>query len=133
MSLVPDGDGKQLVEFGQVVAPARTIKAELELPLEHEVALTAAFERIRYNEGTGCGVCHRGEVRTTVIPGVEAFESVEYRPVYSDLVELEDLVSQYEACAQADDRCAFLHALFDHGEVRHHPFDEDVPTIFDPW
>ena len=131
MSVVPEGEGAPLLEFGERIATARTIKAELVFPLEDEVPLSAAFDRVRYADGTGCGLCHRGEEPTDLIPDVDAFVSNEYQPTYDALVELDDLVAEYEACNEASPRCEFFHALFDHGPVRHRPFEEEIPTIFD--
>lgn len=131
ITVVPDGVGRELIEFGEVVAPARTVKAELELPLDDVVPLSAAFERIWSTDGTHCGGCHRGEEPTDEIPGVKAFVSAEYQPTYDAIVDIEDLRASYERCEQPDHRCEFLHAFFDHGEVRHRPFEEHVPTIFD--
>jgi hypothetical protein len=47
MSIVPDGKGSQLVEFGQFVDERRTLKGEIHFPVVSDVLPAEPFERIK--------------------------------------------------------------------------------------
>ena len=133
MSIVPEGKGSRLVEFGQFVGEARTLKGELAFPIAGLISPAEAFKGIRNGSGTTCRVCHASEERAVDIGYAEAFISRALRPQDRQLVDLETVRRERAICdARVEpDRCAFLRALFDHGEVSEQNFDRTVPTIFD--
>jgi hypothetical protein len=133
MSVVPEGKGRSLVELGQLVAPGRSLKAELRFPMEGPLGPEDPFEHVREGEGTTCRFCHPTEERAPEIAG-PAYVSGAFSPLPRARVTLESLASERARCndAQEPDRCAFLGALFDHGEVRWRDFPLSVPTAFGP-
>lgn len=132
MSVAVDGHGVELLEFGEFVGPARTIKAEIEFPLAGPLAEDAPFSRIFDGvDGTHCAICHRGETAAPEYPLAFASDALRF-PVLEG-VALADLRGEYERCdpdAQPE-RCARLTALFGHGPVEPAAFAESLPTIYD--
>ncbi len=128
MSVVPVGEARHLLEFGELLDDGRSLKAELEFPVPADVERADAFVRTLDHEGargTSCGVCHADEIE--VAPG--EFASLPLRPVPSTLVALETLRQEHELCDPAADadRCAMLAAIFEHGPVEHLPLPESYP------
>ncbi len=126
MTIAVDGEGRDLVEFGQFVTPRRAIKGELEFPLTEPATLADALARVRnpdYPNITSCFVCHDRERDEPSIPGARS--SLALRPKPSSLVPVEALRGERAACDDAAEpaRCRWLEALFAHGPVEHRPFD----------
>lgn len=132
LSVVPEGSGSALVEFGEFVDETRTVKGELEFPIEAPIEVVAAYRRLHGPRSSLCAGCHRGEEAADDLGYPEAFVSAAVRPVPRDRVPLEQVRAEHEACdASAEpQRCAFFRALFDHGPVVQWEFPEDLPTIF---
>lgn len=131
MSIAIDGDpGSTLLEFGEVVGPTRSIKAEIQFPLADPVTAAAPFERIQDTNGTTCGFCHRDETAAPGYPG--AFASAALQLVAYDEVTVADMRDEYERCdpAAQPGRCARFAALLGHGEVEQAAFPSEFPTIF---
>jgi hypothetical protein len=123
--------GDALLEFGEIVGPARSIKAELEFPLKDTVTAAAPFERILDSEsGTKCAICHRDEAAVADYPG--AFASAALQMVAFEEVPLADMRGQYERCGGdwRSARCERLAALLGHGEVVQAAFPAEFPTIY---
>lgn len=132
MSVAVDGHGVDLLEFGELVGPTTSIKAEIKFPLAGPLALQDPFARIYDRSGgTNCAICHRGETASPNYP--LAFASDALRFTDSEAVPLADLRGEHERCdpMAEPDRCARLAAVFDHGPVEHAAFPEHMPTIFD--
>ncbi|WAS97038.1 hypothetical protein [Nannocystis punicea] len=132
MSVAVDGHGFDLLEFGELVGPTRSIKAEIAFPLAAPIAPDAPFSRIFDGvDGTGCGVCHGGEAPAPAYP--QAFVSDALRFPDFEAVKFTDLRGEYERCdpAAQPERCARLTALFGHGAVEPAAFPETMPTIYD--
>lgn len=134
-SVVVDGDGSHLIEFGDVIPedPTRSIKAELELPLLEAVSPSAAYDRVMFNEtATTCGLCHFDERRADHLPFPNAYTSIAFKPRSDTYVNVEWLRAQAQSCdwqSQAR-RCEMLSALFDGGEVVELAFPSALPTFF---
>lgn len=132
MSVAVDGHGFDLLEFGELVAPTRSIKGEIAFPLADAIAHDAPFTRIFDGEdGTGCGICHGSEAPAPEYP--QAFVSDALRFPDFETVAFADLRREYERCDPAvqPERCARLTALFGHGPVEPAAFPESMPTIYD--
>lgn len=139
VSVVPEGSGSKLIEFGEFVTPDRTLKAEVKTPLTAElqpgdpylspITTTGPFAGM----GTTCRTCHGQEERSETISFAEAFHSTALRPDPRTRVPVEAVFAEREACADGDtgERCTMLRALFDHGPVLARDFPESLPTIFD--
>ncbi|MCA9657879.1 MAG: hypothetical protein KC486_06005 [Myxococcales bacterium] len=129
MSIVLDGDGRDLIEFGQFITPKRSIKAELKFPLAAPVTAKTAYDRVRNPEHpniTVCFVCHDREKDVPELPGARS--SLALRPRPSTIVAVDSLRAEYESCDRAAEpaRCAYLEALMSHGPVEHRAFDEEL-------
>ncbi len=123
MAVVPAGMGKRLLEFGEDTGEGRTIKGEVELPLEQTLTASAPHDQVlaMEGEGTSCGVCHDDEAPA---PGLRLGRASEIlRPTPEFMVSIDDLRTATASCPSDDDdeRCALLRALFDHGPVLEAP------------
>jgi len=129
-SVVAEGPGSHLLEFGELRGPARTLKGEIEFPVTGALAQDAPFEQIMYDERmTDCAFCHAAELRDDTIPLARAFVSQALRPRLEERVpvaELDTTTAQCDAAAEPE-RCALLRSLF-HGGA---PRDRDFPAQFD--
>jgi len=132
MSVVPEGQGQQLLEMGQLVAADRSVKAELRFPISEPVGPDYPFAHVRDEGGTTCRFCHPREAPAPEI-SPSAFSSGAFSPIYRARVDVESLRAERSRCDEAAEpaRCAILRALFDHGEVRGRDFPMGVPTAFD--
>jgi hypothetical protein len=130
MSLVP---GEPTLEFGERDASALvSVKGELHFPIEGQLIPEDAFVRLApdeatgltLDEGTSCGVCHDNEKPAPGYPFRGAFSSARLRPAPFFFVEVAAIRQELESCEAAlePERCALLHAMFDHGEVVQAPF-----------
>jgi hypothetical protein len=126
-SVVPDGEGAEVIEFSQWMTPTRTLKAEVVVPITAPVTDEAPYTRVHSNFGvTSCGLCHRNEEPHPTIDG--GFISDAFRPKPDSLIPLSELRAQHEGCTAEDqsERCELFHALFDFGEVREGRFSNSV-------
>ncbi len=126
------GEGQNLIEFGETVAPGRSVKAELEFPLETPFEESLAYTRIRNPEHdniTTCFVCHDDEVDEAGFPGGRS--SMALRPHDRTILPLSDLQTEYAGCDAADEpaRCMMLGALVAWGPVEHRAFDPKLPSF----
>lgn len=128
-TVVPEGDGANVLEFGQWSSETRTIKGEIELPVVDQLPLDAAYTYIATTRpGTNCGLCHTGEREEK--PGV--FSSIAYRPQKREEISVSALRARHEACVAdggVDGACAMFHALFDFGVVEQGAFDTSIQTF----
>ena len=132
MSVVPDGIGRNLLEFGEYVGPVRSTKAELAFPLTRPVDHGAPY-RDRPDERTVslCGVCHTSQEPHPTIPG--AFISDALRPAHYYEMTLADVQKARATCDTEQSitpRCEMLRALFDYGEVREGAFNTGIKRGF---
>ncbi len=130
LSIVMDGPGQHLVEFGEWVSSTHTIKGELSFPTEPEVDPNAPYDVLADESSTRCGFCHLGEVESPDRPG--AYVSAALQPQADTLVPINELNAEYISCnsQRTPERCDMFHALFDQGPVREGAFDEEVQYIF---
>ncbi|MEZ4381101.1 MAG: hypothetical protein R3A79_07120 [Nannocystaceae bacterium] len=136
LSVVPDGDGARLLEFGQTqgYGDGESLKGELHMPALPPIAADEPYGHLRYTEDvTSCGVCHRYERLAPTIGHPNAFVSLALRPDPLRDVPLADLELEWSMCeaTQTPERCAILDAIFLHGPVEGRAFPESWATIFD--
>ncbi|KYF66485.1 hypothetical protein BE04_02685 [Sorangium cellulosum] len=132
LTVVPEGPGRDLLEFGERRGDARSLKGEIAFPLASELAPEAPFEHILFNEQySTCAFCHADETRAPDVPFARAFESVALRPPDRAVVGVDELRSEVPSCDAASDpyRCAMLHALFDRDGVIQRDFPESYGTL----
>lgn len=118
MSVVPGGEGKDLLEVGEFVTTSRTLKAEFKLPLDHEVTRDDAYAHLDYAPTvSSCGLCHAQEEPHPAHRVARV--SVALRPPARSLVPLERLRALAAACDvdTERDRCLRWQAVFGFGEV----------------
>ncbi|MFZ5444868.1 MAG: hypothetical protein ACOZQL_33065 [Myxococcota bacterium] len=130
-SLVPEGDGSKLLEFGEWVTPVRTLKGEVALPVIEPLAADAPFKHVLYSQpATTCALCHRMEEPHPTIPG--AYVSAAFKPQKGTTVGVAELQVHHDQCVADGDeqgRCAMFHALFDFGTVKDGAFAKEVETF----
>jgi hypothetical protein len=130
VSVVPAGVGSHLLELAEDRGDDRSLKAELEFPIEDHLDAAAPFARVHYNDQlTTCGFCHQGEERAKDIDSPNAYVSPSFRPEPWQRVPLDDLAPEVKACDpdMEAERCALLHALFDQ---RPAPVEHDFPATY---
>jgi hypothetical protein len=132
-TVLPEGPGSELLEIGELVEPQRSLKAEIAFPVTAALDGAAPFRRVRVGAGTSCGVCHLGESRHDAVTYAEAFASAALRPAPGAELDLALLAREHDRCDAGlePQRCAFLEALFDHGEVRPARLPDSLPTLGD--
>jgi hypothetical protein len=143
MSIVVDGKGRNLVEFGQFVSATRTLKAEIGFPVTTDVQPSDPFARIHSVSpsgavGTSCRFCHGDEeavpdMNGQMIDGPSTpYVSSALRPDWRNEVPLDRVRAERATCDAAvePDRCELLGALLDHGAVVETKFPQEIPTIF---
>jgi hypothetical protein len=134
ITVVPVGEARGLMEFGERGEAGLFVRAELDFPIEERpIDRQYAYDRVLAFPGaseSGCRVCHVDEVAL----GDGRFANNALRPPDELVVPLEVLLDERASCDPAEDpyRCAMFAALVDHGEVYERPFAEEVSTRFGP-
>jgi hypothetical protein len=139
LTVVPDGVGKDLLEFGEWTSTSRTIKAELKFPPSLPVEPSAPYEKVLNTSttvsgiATNCSVCHGVEQQELEIDGVHGYSSIAYRPIDSAVLPWTVVEQERWACADDDrsGRCDLLRALIDFGVVEPTEFGDEVATFTD--
>ena len=132
LTVVPEGAGSHLLEMGELRSETRSLKAEIEFPVDRALEPSEPFDRLLFSEDiTNCAFCHAEEERDTSIDFASAFVSRALRPQPAQRVSIEDLVVEYEACdaSEKPERCALLDAVFGWGDVEERDFPETMPTF----
>jgi hypothetical protein len=127
------GDGRQLLEMGELQGTTRSLKAEIEFPLEQELPASAPFDRVRdENGGTVCSTCHSSELAEDAYGMGVAYSSVALRVSPNYEVNFDYVEYQYEICDATvePERCSILAALFDQGQISRGEFPPDMPVFF---
>lgn len=129
ISVVPEGLGRDYVEFSYLTAPDLSIKAEIEFPVTETISAQAPYDRVLYAGGTSCGFCHKAERRSTLVNFATAFESKALQPPVGSKVDLEQLRREVPLCDPLVEpvRCAILSALFNNGTLRSTSFPSTLP------
>lgn len=135
ISFVPMGDGSHVLEFAEERPDARSVKAELHVPIERDITY-ADFTHIENSAEippTICGGCHHGEAPVDDIPLGVFYASEALRPSLAETVRVQDLEDLHTYCDPAFDerRCSIFSAMFDHGPVEDTDFPRALPTIYD--
>ena len=132
LSVVPDGVGQALLEFGEFRDETRTLKAELEFPVSESLTPQSPFARLRHNDQlTTCGFCHRSEEPAEEdLPFATTSEAI--APHWSADVPLAALLDEYARCDVQEEpgRCAIFAGLFAFGPVEEGAFPEQIMGFF---
>ena len=129
ISVVPEGLGRDLVEFSYMVSETMSVKAELEFPVANILSPSAPYDRVRYNKGTSCGVCHGAEFRYSQVGFAEAFYSKAFQPQKFSIVGIDTLQDESAKCNAAiePERCAIISAFLSNGVIRDYEFPSVIP------
>jgi hypothetical protein len=134
MTVVPTGDGRNLLELGQQVSETRSVKAEIHFPVTAPLPPAQPYEHIIMEGGaTSCGTCHGFEQPAPQAATQNAFSSDVFKPLKTQEIDLAFLQGQYLACdaAAEPERCAMFAAIFAHGELVPRAFSDKARTIYD--
>ncbi|MER2560546.1 MAG: hypothetical protein ABTQ32_07510 [Myxococcaceae bacterium] len=118
LSIVTGGDGKDLLEVGELVTPSRTLKAEFKFPVTAPITREAGYAHLDYiPASTTCGLCHSAEQAHPAHPMARV--SLALRPPARTSVSLEKTRSFASACDRETqrDRCLRWASVFGFGEV----------------
>jgi hypothetical protein len=118
-SVVPSGQGAALLELAMLTSETRSVKAEIEFPVEAALAPEDPYDRIRMGAGTTCGVCHLSEFLADTVTITAAYESEALQPPPESGLSL-SLTGQYARDCDAvatPERCEILTGLFAHGDT----------------
>jgi len=133
MSIVPDGDGAPLLEFGEQRPEFRSLKAEIVFPVATRLEPSAPFDDLLFpgQQLTTCAGCHAGELPESEISGLRTFVSLALRPRPRDRVSVLSLEHELEICDRAlePQRCAMLDGLLGWGPVTERDFPEEMATF----
>jgi hypothetical protein len=133
LSVVMDGDSSYLIEFSYLQPDnLRSIKGEVQAPVNEQLAPGAPYDRVRYGAGTICGACHSLEEPAPSVSFTQAFASTAYRPRPETHVSLDSLSMELERCnfSAEPHRCEMLSAVLDGGPVVEEAFPISMPTFF---
>lgn len=126
MSVVPDGMGSKVVEFGFRLGHDESVKGELEFPVTETLAADAAYTHIlsRNSNGTICGSCHFSEGAAPDPFPPTAFVS-RLVPAMDDYDVPVDVLQDLNAgCkTKVGDHCPLIQALFLRGKVQAKSFE----------
>jgi hypothetical protein len=132
LSVVIDGESSRLIEFGHLFDnDSRSIKGELELPIDAPVPPSSPYDRVALGNGSMCGLCHLDE-RPLDLPHGRAFASAAFRPRAESVVPLTGLLNEVESCDVAAEphRCEMLAAVFGGGIVQAAELPQSMATFF---
>lgn len=132
MSVTLGTEGRTLLEFSEMQASGRTIKAELPFPVVSEVSAEAPYDNLMFNDDqTRCAICHADERPVFEVNGVTAFESIPFRPHDDSIVDMLRVVELQQDCDSEEDaeRCSMLQALVGSPFVEE-PFPREFLTMF---
>jgi hypothetical protein len=134
MTVVPAGDGYDLMEISTLVSETRSVKAEIGFPVAAPLTPSSPYDRVRMGNATTCSSCHGFEAPSTLVTSTQAFESVVLRPRDAEEVDLAFARGEYTACdaTKEKERCEMLTAIFGHGELVPRDFSPEARTIYDP-
>lgn len=122
MSIVTIGEAANSLEFGEYVEPARTLKGELEFPVEATLAPEAPYAGALLGSVTRCSTCHGDDRFAGMVGEVPSYTSNALAPEPQRVVPV-GFVEQHARDCQGEDepsdpeRCALLGAVFGHGDV----------------
>jgi hypothetical protein len=132
MSIVPEGEGASLLEFGEQRPEFRSLKAEIVFPVTAPLERSAPFDKLFTSPPlTTCGGCHPGELQESEVLGVRTFTSLALRPRLQEVVSAASIARELSICdpAKEPQRCAMLDALMGWGGVSDRAFPVGMSTF----
>ena len=119
LSVVPKGESRELLEFGERRSDYTSTKGELLFPVTDPIDRAAPFEKIDRGDKSSCAFCHLGETVDTSVAFTRAYVSQIVNPPVHTIVDREYLDWAWEDCdpEQEPDRCDMFDSIFANGEV----------------
>lgn len=134
MTVLPSGDGADVLELAQWVAPGQSLKAEIEFPVTEPLGAGDPYEHVLLGGVASCGLCHDGQRQGEAIDGVPTYVSKALAPDPRRRISLAFVEQHARDCDPATDvaRCGVLRAVFGHGEVNPGTFVDGTEVCADP-
>lgn len=134
MTVLPEGDGAEVLELAQYVEPGQSIKAEIEFPVAEPLAPADPYDHVLLGGVASCGLCHDGQRQGEAVDGVPTYVSKALAPNPQRRISLAFVEQHARDCdPQADAvRCGVLRAVFGHGEVGAGSFVDGTEVCADP-
>ena len=132
ISVVPGGDGKDLVEFSYLLSSRESIKGELEFPVATQLDQTKPYTTSlnRKADGSRCAVCHTGERPASADFPEFAFVSRALKPMNTQISRQMTLDKILTDCQSTrNERCDMINALLS-APYEVTSFPESMPTFF---
>jgi hypothetical protein len=132
MTITPDGEGRELLEFGERRSDSTSLKGEIRFPVSAELGPSAPYDPLIVDGITTCSGCHGDEEQDPGITFAPAFISRAIRPAPEERVGLPELHLEARRCdALAEpERCAMLVAVFGQGNVVDAEFPATLGTFY---
>lgn len=122
LSVVPAGQGRDLLELSQFVSAEKSVKAEILFPILQPMVPSAPYARILEGTfgSTSCVFCHQNESRYPAITTGEAYQSQILVPDFGQRVGQDYLRHQTTSCDFNVDpfRCQMLRSIFSYGRAQ---------------
>ncbi|MFK7827415.1 MAG: hypothetical protein AB8G05_24940 [Oligoflexales bacterium] len=132
ISVVPGGDGKDLVEFSYLLSNRESIKGELEFPVSSQLDLKEPYTTSlnRKGDGSRCAVCHVNERPASEDFPENAFISKAIKPMNTQISRQFTLDKILLDCQSAKtERCDMINALLE-APYEVTDFPESMPSFF---
>lgn len=133
LSVVPAGKGAHLMEFSVTTGINRSLKAELEFPINENLTISDPFIKINTGAKSSCSGCHINELADNSIPGNIAFSSLSLKPEPSKNISLNKLQSEFNLCNSKKDtsyRCQIIISLMANRPIEGFNFPDSMQTYF---
>lgn len=120
ISIVPDGPGRDLIEFSKATSYSMSIKGEVSFPIETNLSPDAAYTKILNSpampdQGTVCSSCHAENYL-----GNGVYESALIQGEEKHRITSLSLKKAAQSCPESNTsfRCQMLKVIFNRGEAR---------------
>lgn len=122
LSVVPAGEGRDLLELSQIVSRDLSVKGEIEFPVKTQLLPSAPYTRIldgRFG-ATSCVFCHNQESAYPAITTGPAYQSLLIAPSFSQRVRQDYMRFQTTNCDNTVDpfRCQMLRSIYKFGQAQ---------------
>ncbi len=134
LSVVTTGEARELLELGEYVEPGRTLKGEIEFPVEAPLPASAPYEHTLLGESTSCSLCHDSERYVGKVGDVSTYTSNALAAEADRVIPIGFVEQHARDCDPTRDpvRCAMFEGIFAHGDVTAGRFDDQTRICVSP-
>jgi hypothetical protein len=104
LSLTLEGNERDLLEFAELKSTVRSIKGEVEFPLDNTVDPLDPYRGVDFGGQTNCSACHSSEILEETIDNVPIYSSKAFRPKASKDVPITDVARELYLCEFYENR-----------------------------